>query len=59
MEKKSWWLVLGVVLLAIALTYVQVLIIHWAIGLFYKISMMQAFAIIVIMDMFSIAVKRK
>lgn len=58
-KSKSWWLVLGVVILAIVVTYIQVLVVHWAIGLFYKISMLQAFAIIVLLDMLSVATKRR
>ena len=58
-ENKSWWLVLGLILLAVAITYIQVLVVHWAVGLFYKISMLQAFAIIVLLDMLSIATKRR
>ena len=58
MTKKSWGFILAVILAAVAFTYLQVLILQWAISLFYPISKMQAFAIIVVVDMISLPFRR-
>lgn len=57
--KKTWLAILGIVVLALGLTYLQILIIHWAVGLFYPISMMQAFAISLLLTMINNPFKGK
>jgi hypothetical protein len=47
---KTIGLVIGVLALIAVVTYLQVWVLHWAVGLFTPISMMQSFAIIIIFD---------
>jgi uncharacterized membrane protein len=47
---KTIGLVIGVIALVALVTYLQVWVLHWAVGLFTPISMMQSFAIIIIFN---------
>lgn len=56
MFKSKTWLGIGILLLLIAgITYLNIWVIHWAVSLFYPISMWQAFGISVLLTMVSSA----
>lgn len=54
MKSKSWLGVLAIVFVALGITYLEVLALHWAVNLFTPITMAQAFGIIIILNVLSI-----
>ena len=54
-KNKTWISIIAIMLLAIGLTYLNIWIIHWAVSLFYPISMWQAFGLSVLLTMISSA----
>jgi hypothetical protein len=52
---KNLLMIVGLLMLLPAVWYVQIWVIHWAISLFYPISMWQAFGISVLLSIFGSA----
>lgn len=58
-ERVTWWMILGLLVFIVVFTYLQVWVIHWAVSLFYPISMWQAFGIAVLLDMLRFGNRKK